>query len=352
MNISGTGSSLAFYLALLLSVAAPAAPAQDAAPRTWNVANNGLDGSTCGGRDSPCRTINWALARAQAGDFILVGPGIYGEFDGDDDAPRGDGEEGPIHLDKAVRLLSREGAARTVFAAASEGVDTAVTITADGVRFGLADHGFTVRSSDFGIRVVGASRVWIIDNIFEFNRDGIIVEPDLASGRESSECVLIGNQAVRNGEAFSVRGNGHYLELNVARDSNFGFGIGGNGTRMINNSAIGNQEGGVVVGGSNHVLFRNEIISTMCVGVRVLPQSSGIVIRQNNIYGNDDHCFLGAQNIGLVNGSGSLVRATDNFWGSATGPGPNPADEVFTENGSETRVVPFAAEPWEIRLTR
>jgi hypothetical protein len=227
-----------------------------------------------------------------------------------------------------------------------------VIIRADDVRFGLADHGFTVRDPNSGIVVLGASRVWIIDNIALASMRGIRVERDLASGRESNECVLIGNQAMLNSEAFSVGGNGHHLELNVARDNGFGFGIEGNGTRMLNNSAIANTEGGFAVAGSNHVLLRNEIIGTGSVGVRIHPQATGIVVRQNNIYGNDRHVFFGLQNRGMSNGSGSLVRATDNFWGSATGPGADPADDVFTENGGETRVVPFAAEPWKIRLTR
>src|SRR5687768_2789620 len=49
-----------------------------------HVANNGVDTSTCGARDDPCRSITQAIANAKAGDTLLVGPGRYGDVNGND----------------------------------------------------------------------------------------------------------------------------------------------------------------------------------------------------------------------------------------------------------------------------
>src|SRR4051812_32658563 len=58
------------------------------------VANNGIDAHGCGARAEPCRSITQAMANAANGSIIVVGPGRYGDLNGDGkfDAP---GEEHP-----------------------------------------------------------------------------------------------------------------------------------------------------------------------------------------------------------------------------------------------------------------
>src|SRR5690349_2563180 len=70
-------------------------------------------GSGCGSVSLPCRSISAAVRNAANGDSIEVGPGIYGDVDGDGDAT-GVGEESTIVIEKAVNLYSLEGAARTI----------------------------------------------------------------------------------------------------------------------------------------------------------------------------------------------------------------------------------------------
>ena len=46
------------------------------------VENYGVDSASCAFA-SPCRTISRAVTNASAGDTIIVGPGRYGDIDGD-----------------------------------------------------------------------------------------------------------------------------------------------------------------------------------------------------------------------------------------------------------------------------
>lgn len=335
------------------SVVAFGAPTEDQSvqPRTWHVANNGVDESICGGQRSPCRSISQAIANASAGDSILVGPGRYGDLN-EDSALGGVGEEAGgcgavICVRKAVRLLSREGAERTVIDATGVTPQTnGVTVRADDVVFGLPDRGFTVRGAhNIGV-LVQSARVRIVDNIATANRSagfGLL-------GAVPVGCKLIGNTALGNDLGFVVFGDNNRLELNVAQsNTSSGFWLRGNGHHLHHNIAIGNRDGAVIgVGGSNHLIVRNAFIGNGSHGVNVLQQVTGLIVRKNNIFGNGTRISSSA-NRGLSNSSGALVLATNNFWGSDTGPGPDPADDIFTNRLSETRFLPFAVKPFEIR---
>src|ERR1700675_4363355 len=77
-------------LAALLLALVPSAYAT-----TLYVANDGSDGSGCAGcgpKGSPCRSMSCAIANAVDGDKVIVGPGAYGDLDGDG-ALGGAGEE-------------------------------------------------------------------------------------------------------------------------------------------------------------------------------------------------------------------------------------------------------------------
>ena len=45
---------------------------------TLAVASNGIDSVSCGGMNTPCRSIRQAITNAFDGDRIVVGPGSYG----------------------------------------------------------------------------------------------------------------------------------------------------------------------------------------------------------------------------------------------------------------------------------
>jgi hypothetical protein len=75
-------------LSSLLLLAAPALAANRF------VANNGTDSGTCGATSATaCRSISQAIANASPGDHVIVGPGIYGDIDGDGVFTPGSGDE-------------------------------------------------------------------------------------------------------------------------------------------------------------------------------------------------------------------------------------------------------------------
>jgi hypothetical protein len=44
----------------------------------------------------------------------------------------------------------------------------------------------------------------------------------------------------------------------------------------------------------------------------------------------------------MQNNTGASVTATNNYWGAASGPGPDPADQACDAAGSTTITTPFA----------
>ena len=126
---------------------------------TLYVANNGVDGPSCGTKTSPCRSIGQTIANAVAGDAIVVGPGRYGDLNGN--GVLGEpGEENPdvfspgcgcvLGVNKTLTLTSSNGAAATVIDATSVASIQNVLIIGNGVQFGKAGKGFTVTSTAAG----------------------------------------------------------------------------------------------------------------------------------------------------------------------------------------------------------
>src|SRR5205085_4849389 len=95
--------------------------AQANAQTTLTVSNHGVDSSTCGAATDPCRSISQAIINAPTGAQIVVGPGRYGDLNGDG-IFGGDGEEKGtpasclcmLNIDKRVTLISRDGPLQTV----------------------------------------------------------------------------------------------------------------------------------------------------------------------------------------------------------------------------------------------
>ncbi len=315
---------------------------------TLFVANNGLDTSTCGGNHHPCRSISQAVARANAGDQIMVGPGRYGDLNrngifgepGEEVAEAGFGCFCMIHLDKRVTLVSRDGALVTVLDAGGA-VATTVRISASGVVLGRPGHGFLLTGAGGGTLgvgcCVGASNVTVAGNIASGNSgDGIAI-----SGSANR---VSGNLAIGNGNfGFSIFGSGSTVRGNVASANGNGIAISGIGHLLRENVASGNSFFGVFVfdSGRQIELFRNAILGNGASGIQLTPMSDA-TIRRNNIYGNSG--------CGLINASERSITANNNFWGAATGPGADPADNVCDFVNSKTVFMPFGTREFTVPL--
>lgn len=299
------------------------------------VANNGTDGPTCGARTTPCRSISMAVVNSSTDDTIVVGPGRYGDLNGNGVFGEFGEEAAPrdcncmIKIDKRLRIVSRDGALTTVLDAGGA-ILRVVVIQTDGVTFGGA-RGFTVTGSGRGNvgLSVNASRVRVIGNLATKNgNEGFGVYGDhnvlshnvaIANGQHGFGVTGTGNllrhnQATLNGSGgfFVYDGSRNDLKHNLAVANTYGFGVATDADAAINHSsAIGNKDSGLLVLGTSGV-----------------EEDAQARIRNSNIFGNGDDPVNPPSNCGLTNASDNVIDATLNFWGAATGPGPDPADEI------------------------
>jgi hypothetical protein len=325
---------------------------------TWRVANNGVDSTSCGTSANPCRSITQAIANASGGDKIVVGPGTYGDLNSDGILGDSPGEENPgvvgcmVCINKSVTLVSSDGAAETVIDARDvPNLSENVAITANNVKFGAAGQGFTVtnvltladqESPTFGI-ATSADQVSILGNRVVVERSqGTITFSGISAGNfpVNDNTVLIeGNHVMGWEQGIGAAGVNITVKQNSVQFNDVGIAVG-----------PGTAKGNVVT--DNLVGIQTYDTSALVKGNAVLGNGTGILapanstIQDNNIFGNG--CGLD------VAGSfpaPTLVTATNNYWGAATGPGPAPANGVCGAEANVAVVVPFATQPFTLTIT-
>jgi hypothetical protein len=310
---------------------------------TLYVAINGLDGLSCGPVPSPCRSITQGIANAVVGDTIIVGPGVYGDLDGDGTPGDSPGEETPspgcgcmLSVNKGVTIVSSDGAAATIIDARTAQVNTNVLIIADGVTFGKPGKGFTVTattlvvSEDTGI-AVDATNVSIQGNqilnvshpargrigIDTVDNDG---ETILIQGNEVVGWSLTGIQANSSGKTISKN---HVASIGFNLGAPTGF-VVGNGifaakaSIVVGNVVTGSVAesfGGEGIDVSDSVKVVGNAVYGKFTGILVFGPSFSGTIAKNNLVGNA---------CGLDNESVDGLLAANNYWGAATGPGSPP----------------------------
>jgi parallel beta-helix repeat protein len=316
---------------LLLLVTATYMPA--GAAKTLHVSSNGLDGSTCGSEERACRSIGQAIDNAAEGDDVVVGAGEYGSR-----------EIGSppfaIVVNKELSITSEEGAAATVINVRDTG-RWPVKIFASHVTFGRPGHGFTLSANSVapfsGISVDEiASDVTVEGNIVTGFGRGI----DVAG----SNSVIKHNIATGNGEGLNIHGNRNTAAENVSI-ANFGGGgilVGGTGQIIRQNICNANTFTGIrVAEGTNHQVRRNSAIGNGNEGVS-LDFPARATVTRNNLFGTSSNC-------GLKNNNNVGIVATENFWGAASGPGEDPADDVCNLGVATTATSGFLRK--EVRVS-
>jgi len=165
------------------------------------------------------------------------------------------------------------------------------------------------------------------------------------------------------GGGFELSGPSFHPRLisNVSSHNGAGVRVAGvSDAEIRGNTLSGNIGHGIaVLNVSRSVQIKdNTIVGNTGAGVFMLGSLDNIVIRANNIYGNIGVSnYLGpdinSPNCGIINvGVDSPVDASNNYWGSAAGPGPDPADnagrgcDFFSDT---TQVKPFATAAFPIR---
>lgn len=325
--------------------------------RTLHVANNGQDIANCGVRPNPCRSISRAISNAQPGDLIVVGPGRYGDLNGDG-VLSGPGEEAGeivsgceciVNVHKRLTILSTDGASATVvdagFGTLGGSSFVAVRITADGVSFGRLGHGFTLTGSqgNSGLAIAGStSGVSVAGNLASNNAQGFTV---FGTGHTIKHNLAVTN----DGAGFDVNGTGHTVERNISSGNGDGFVVGniGDGNHLLIENASGGNLVGYTVLGSARLVY-SSALGNRDAGIRVEP-GARVTILRSNIFGNDEDTVgvFGQTNCGLLNRSGQAVEALNNYWGAASGPGSNPADAACAISGA-INAMPFSEKAFRI----
>jgi hypothetical protein len=328
----------AALLALLLALAAPAGAAK------VYVANNGADGAACGTKSAPCRTIGAGIARAQAGDVVEVGPGRYGELDDDgwDDSPNEEVRNAEcacfVRVDRRITVRSRDGASSTVLLPAAINVfegDRIVGVEAAGAEFGQPGHGFTIvgvadrvalEASGAGAKVAG--------NVVLFAGTGIAAT---APGVEVAD-----NRVSRGDVGIALLADGGLaLRNSVMGNATAGFRIEAAGSVLDGNAVIGNGLG-ISAHATQVTVRRSTIAGNRLTGAAFV--GAGHRVERSSFYGNGD---ADLENPGCGLSSDTVITATRNYWGSALGPGHDPADLVCSE---DAQLEPFATKDTPLRL--
>lgn len=345
IEITMSARARALITALLLILA----PGAYGANKLY-VANNGVDSASCGGKETPCRSITQGIANAAAGDTIVVGPGKYGDLNGNGTLGE-TGEETPavlcgcmLAVDKSVTLVSSDGAAVTnIDATTILGVGTNVAITASGVQFGAPRQGFTVTN---------ARAPTVSDPDLSF---GFIVFADNTSIRGNR---VVHVQAISSGHfgtGLSVRGQHNVIEGNEvigwatgidadstinqnAVHSGFATGILALGAVVTGNIVTDYKTGIALVG--DPLVLGNAVYGNI-TGISAVATLGGIKVEGNNIFGNG--CGLSTDVANLL--------ADHNFWGAPTGPGADPGDDVCGSQAGTAIVTPYATKPFNIKLS-
>jgi hypothetical protein len=337
------------------------------------VANNGTDNTDCGPEGKlPCRSIGRAIAHANAGDQIIVGPGLYGDIkrarpwtpavDSGDEIPvmvedlqlmSRAANWALININKQVTIVSRDGAGATVIDAGGEFIENyiAVNAVADGVVFGKSGKGFTIRNAAVGVHVnEGVAGVKVQGNIAETCYQGFVVGSPFSSsgpgGGMAEGTMLKGNVAMSSGAGpgFAVSDESALVKGNLAKDNYLsGFLVGVSSSTVVKkNLAVDNLGYGFFVGimpstTTGPTFSNNAAIGNTDAGLFVIGTgdvAAVMAVKKNTFFGNGGRPQYPPANCGLVvqtaaGGTQTLtVNADGNYWGSASGPGGDPADNA------------------------
>lgn len=326
---------------LIAAAAAMLAFGSETRAATLRVRNNGVDGPGCGAKDRPCRSISAAVRGAAEGDRIIVGPGRYGDLNGNGvndpgDEPYDRACNCLVNIDKRVSVESEAGAAATVIDGGGK-QPFLVVITAAGTVFGKPGKGFTLTSGGMGIHAdFFAPNVTIAGNYAVRNGYGGFEVGSPGSRVARNVAAQNGNYGFNLYGALTVSGN-------IANGNPVGFEVQGDHMVLSRNLASGNSYAGFHVNFGPHTFTHNSAIGNTGPGLLVELQYGNTTFTQSNFYGNDT-----AQGCGVHNATGGTLDAPGNFWGAPGGPGDDPADRACNDGSGVTTTSP--AEDREISV--
>jgi hypothetical protein len=330
------------------------------------------DAVGCGSLANPCNTIQNGVVNAIAGDTVLVAPGAYSEM---------------VTVNKSLTLLGAQNGVDARTRAAAPGTESLVNgsagafnITANNVvidGFLLEDGmgpGLKVSGPINGIQILnnivrdntlglyfnnGGNAQTVKFNLFDSNNgpgtnSGTGIYSDSASIIDSLNTALIDSNKFTAHSAAAIFLNGFQLSITISNNQLV------NDSSIILNHVTAPSIQGNTITGSNADAVRliggvdgtrmscNAIINSAGSALRVAGTATNIKISENNIQGN---VFGIKVDPGVYDTAGGRLEATNNWWGSATGPddiqGGNPGGtgDKIDDPDEIVDYVPFPAEP-------
>lgn len=349
MQAHASRISFVFSLGLLLLISMGASLSHAA---QWQVSAHGLDSNSCTSV-APCRSISEAIRRASAGDSIYVLPGVYGDLNengvlgepGEENGEVGYGCYCVVKVDKAVTIFSQGGALLTridVRGFAETGtLIFGVRVMADGAVFGLPQQGFQISGSGYFAARIDGSHVSFSGNVMSGSESGVQVT---GSNNKLDNDLSINGA----GAAFDISGSNNNVINSLASGGGAGFQVSPLGTTVptgntfTNDISTGNQVGFNLFGPA--VISNVDAIGNWEAGIAVRTGGQATV-SNSNIFGNGTQTAL---NCGIENYSGTTSAVTKSYWGTASGPGPEPADVVCNYNNSTTTVPSISSTAYSV----
>jgi parallel beta-helix repeat protein len=216
-------------------------------------------------------------------------------------------------------------------------------------RDGTTPDGMTIGSSTpsagswYGIQVLDGGSATIDHCEVRFGGNDGGYQANVA--KHGGGSLRLTNSIIRNSAYYGVRifasGGGHTVSGNtIGNSGNSGIYLenSGNGVTISGNSISGNTSKGLHLSGAGTTpLVKNNRIFSNSIGIlcdaSASPVIGGSAENGNDIYNNT---------FGVQNASANTVTATDNWWGSATGPihstNPNGTGNAVSEN---VNFIPF-----------
>jgi hypothetical protein len=328
-------------IALGIALAAAVWLAAPARGDTLYAATDGVDGAGCGTLEHPCRSISLAIDHASAGDAVEVGPGRYGDFDGDGLLGLRPGEETfdegcscIVRVDKLLAIRSRDGAAATFLVGPGlPEVVQVVAIQEPGSSFGERNRGFTILAGGAVGVFAKATGSAVGGNVVLYASRGV---------HASGEAVVVSDNRILESEVgIQLEGPRSVAVRNAAiANSGQGFQVSAADCVLVSNAAIGNQAG-VIFASTGGAIRSSTIAGNRLFGASVVDAATRV--ERTSFYGNGAQNEI--RNCGLFGAPG--MAATDNYWGSALGPGDDPADRVC---GEDVVFEPFATKDSALKL--
>ncbi|MEF2966443.1 right-handed parallel beta-helix repeat-containing protein [Paenibacillus sp. M1] len=320
-------------------------------------------------------TITAAIAAAAPFDTIRVAPGTYNET---------------VIVNKTIQLLGAQAGVDARTRPGTAGAESIISaVNASGTVQLTATHavidGFTIQNNTAGPGIVTAaagSGYWIFSNIIRNNTFGIYLNSDTILESQVRHNFFISNNQAGAGSGngvFSENGANFWVDENLFTGhatSSVNFApitpgavnaVVSNNTMITDNSiAVTNasnikiadnlqtnsQGSAIFFGGnsSNVDIEGNAILNGVSNAVRVTTAFVGtpntnIRMKNNTISGNAVAGLNLDTGAYAVGGTSLALDATNNYWGSPTGPAPIGTGDAVIDPDGVAVVTPFLTEP-------